>query len=159
MNEALLKTSTPRLDSKLEAQGAEFLVLGALLTEGIIANKSYLNTPGYDLIATNPERRTACTIQVKSRWATDYDGGFLIKNMDSDFVVFVALNRGYRYAKAKKGAESGKRAPQFYVFPTKMLKAVPRTDGWGKLFLRNVPKVDSYLERWDLIAGHLKTGK
>jgi hypothetical protein len=36
-------------------------------------------------------------IQVKSRWATDFDGGVPVKNLDCDFVVFVALNRAYRY--------------------------------------------------------------
>jgi hypothetical protein len=144
-----------RLDSRLEAQGAEFLVLGALLTEGILANKSYLNTPGYDLIATNPDRGTSCTIQVKSRWATDYDGGFLIKNKTADFVVFIELNRGYRYSKPKKG-ETGKEPPRFFVFPMDALRNVPTTKGWGKLLLKYVkPSAEHYLEKWELIGLHL----
>lgn len=88
----------PRLDSKLEAEGAEFLVLGLLLTEGIQAVKNYTKFPGYDIVAVDPERHRSCRIQVKSRWARDYDGGFLIKNFDCDFVAFVQLNRGYRAA-------------------------------------------------------------
>src|SRR5690349_9922279 len=102
-----------RLDSKLEAQGAEFLVLGSLLIAGIVAHKTYTNTPGYDLIASSAARGTSCRIQVKSRWATDFDGGFLLKNLDSDFVVFVALNRGYRYSKAGKVGDTGRRTPKF----------------------------------------------
>jgi hypothetical protein len=145
----------PRLDSKLEAQGAEFLVLGALLIEGIVAHKTYTNTPGYDLIATNPRRRTSCRIQVKSRWAADYDRAFLVKTIDSDFVVCVALNRGYRYAKARTVGDNGKRAPKFYVFPAKVLRKVPGSK-WGKRSLRHIPNVESYVERWDLISDHLR---
>ena len=145
-----------RLNSKLEAQGAEFLVLGALLIEGIDAHPTYTNTPGYDVIATNPDHGTSCRIQVKSRWATDFDGGFLIKTINCDFVVFVALNRGYRYAKAGTAGDSGKGAPKFYVFPAETLRHVPRTKKWGKLFLRHIPNAETYVERWELIATYLK---
>jgi hypothetical protein len=101
-----------RLDSKLEAQGAEFLVLGHLLIEGIRAYKNYTNAPGYDLVAVHPEANRSARIQVKSRWATDFDGGFLIKTFECDFVVFVRLNRGYRYGKARSAsAERGKASP------------------------------------------------
>jgi len=49
-----------RLDTKLEAEAAEFLVLGRLLLERIVAFKAYVNFPGYDLIAANADRaRTA----------------------------------------------------------------------------------------------------
>ena len=82
-----------RLDSRLEAEGAEFLVLAHLLIEGIQAIKAYTRFPGYDLIAADPENGTSCRIQVKSRWATDYDRGFPFTNLDCDFVVLVALNR------------------------------------------------------------------
>ncbi|BAZ18683.1 hypothetical protein NIES4071_105680 (plasmid) [Calothrix sp. NIES-4071] len=56
-------------------------------------------------VATNPEKNLSCRIQVKSRWATDFDGAFLIRNFDCDFVVLVALNRGYRYRHCKKITE------------------------------------------------------
>jgi len=39
-----------RLDSSLESAGAEFLVLGHLLIEGIQAFKAYTNFPGYDFL-------------------------------------------------------------------------------------------------------------
>jgi hypothetical protein len=71
----------PRLNSSLEAAGAEFLVLGLLLVEGIQASKAYTNFPGYDLVAVNPDRGLSCRIQVRSRWATDFDGGFPIKEL------------------------------------------------------------------------------
>ena len=83
-----------RLDTKLEAEAAEFLVLGQLLLERISAFKAYVNFPGYDLIATDAERNSSAKLQVKSRYCTDWDG-FIIKNYDCDFVIFVTLNRGY----------------------------------------------------------------
>lgn len=146
-----------RLNSKLEAEGAEFLVLGALLIEGIVAHKTYTNTPGYDLVASDADKGTSCRIQVKSRWATDYDGGFIIKSFDNcEFVVFVALNRGYRYGMRRKAADAGKIAPKFYVFHAAILQKVPRSKGWGKLFLRKIFNVESYVDRWDLISDELR---
>jgi len=147
----------PRLDSRMEATGAEFLVLGHLLVEGIQAFKAYRNFPGYDVVATNPERGLSCRIQVKSRWATDYDGGFPIRNFDSDFVVFVALNRGYRYRKKKTADNAGRRAPEVYVFPVDVIKAAQNPKSkWGKAFLRNVENCQSYVDNWQLIKEHLQ---
>lgn len=111
-----------RLDSSLESAGAEFLVLGNLLVEGIEAHKLYTNFPGYDVMAVNPQANKSCRIQVKSRWATDFDGGFPIRNFDCDFVVFVALNRGYRYRRKVTAEDSGRREPQFYVFPIEAVR-------------------------------------
>ena len=45
-------------------EDAEFLVLGLPLLEGIQATKAYTRYPGYDLIASNPERRSLCKIKV-----------------------------------------------------------------------------------------------
>jgi hypothetical protein len=55
-------------------------VLGQLLITGVEATKAYRNFEGFDLYAVNPDAGRSCRIQVKSRWATDYDGGFPIKN-------------------------------------------------------------------------------
>ena len=88
------KKKRTRRDTKLESEGAEFLVLGRLLLQRITAFKTYTNFPGYDLIATSAEKNTSARIQVKSRYNTNWDG-FIIKNFDCEFVVFVALNRGY----------------------------------------------------------------
>jgi hypothetical protein len=100
-----------RLDTSLESAGAEFLVLGRLLLEGVQAFKAYTNFPGYDIIATNPERNTSCRIQVKSRWATDYDGGFPIRHFGCDFVVLAVLNRDFRYRKRATQEDSDIRPP------------------------------------------------
>jgi hypothetical protein len=147
-----------RLDSRLEAEGAEFLVLAHLLIEGIQAIKAYTRFPGYDLIAADPDNGTSCRIQVKSRWATDYDRGFPLANLDCDFVVLVALNRGFRYHR-RKDADSmdGRRPPELYVFPIDVLRYLVRqSGGWSKVSLRKVSQVDGYLDRWDLIKERLR---
>jgi len=87
-----------RLDTRLESEGAEFLVLGQLLLHRIAAYKTYTNMPGYDLVATKPESNKSAMIQVKSRWRTGA-GGFPIKKFDCDFVVVVLLNRGSKDGK------------------------------------------------------------
>ena len=86
---------------------------------------------GYDLVATNPERNTSSRIQVKSRWETG-SSGFPISNFDCDFVVAAFLNRGGKNGKKKIGE------PAFYVFPISIIKDLPRSETWNKVYLRNV---------------------
>jgi hypothetical protein len=146
----------PRLDSSLEAAGAEFLVLGQLLVGGIQAFKAYTNFPGYDIIATDAEHNRSCRIQVKSRWATDSGGGFPIRSFDCDFVVFVALNRGYRYKKAPQTGTAVARAPQFYVFPVAVVQAAQHdASGWGKVFLHHIEAFSQYENAWSRVRNFL----
>ena len=147
----------PRLDSKLESEGAEFLVLGLLLVEGVPAHKAYTRYPGYDLLAVNPDSGRTCRIQVKSRWATDWDHGFLIKNFESDFVVVAALNRGYRYRRSRHPNDDGRRPPVYYVIPTEVARAALRDKGWAsKVRLRDIPDHEQYLDAWQQIRDHLE---
>jgi len=143
-----------RQDTKLEAQGAEFLVLGHLLIDGISAYKTYVNFPGYDLIAVNHDSNKVARIQVKSRWATDYDKSFPLKNLDCDFVVHVALNRGFRFSK-KNTIESGFGVPIFYVFPIDKIGEARRDSGWNKVQIKNIDNFEIYINNWDLIKKHL----
>jgi hypothetical protein len=138
-----------RQDTRLESEGAEFLVLGNLLIEGIPAYKAYTNMPGYDVVATNPENRTSARIQVKSRWRTNAPG-FLINNFDCEFVVVCRLNRG------SKDGRGIVKAPEFFVFPAAFLESVPRSQAWGKIMLANIPDLESYRERWDFIREFLR---
>lgn len=140
----------PRQDTKLESEGAEFLVLGQLLIHRIAAYKTYTNMPGYDLVATHPERNTSARIQVKSRWRTKAPG-FLISNFDCDFVAVVRLNRGNKDGTGKV------LPPEYWVFPVDIVKAARRDRGWRKVFFSKIPDCDSYQERWDLIADFLMT--
>lgn len=149
-------TKKDKLDSRLEAEGAEFLVLGHLLTERISCFKAYVNFPGYDLVAVNADESKTARIQVKSRWATDYNKGFPIKNFECDFVVMVALNRGYRYRKKATADDPGVRDPEFYVFPVDVVKAAWRPDDtWKKVRMNDIPDLDSYKSNWKLIAEFL----
>jgi hypothetical protein len=154
------KAGRRRLDSSLESVGAEFLVLGQLLIEGIQAYKSYVNYPGFDIIATNPEKNTSCRIQVKSRWATDYDGGFPIRNFDCDFVVFAELNRGYRHKKQAQSSHAGRMEPRLFVFPVGVIKSAQNpASTWGKVFLRHIETPQQYLNNWGAIKAFLGMGE
>ncbi len=141
-----------RRDTTLESQGAEFLVLGFLLAEGIEAHKTYARYPGYDIVAFDRVRGRTCTIQVKSRFQTGAHG-FLIKEFDCDFVVFVCLNRGH--ARPRRGGRTGRAAPTIYVFPVDVVRSAHRPEGWAKVRLGDIEAPEEYIDRWDLIAARL----
>ena len=146
-----------RLNTKLESEGAEFLVLGHLLIEGISCYKAYVNYPGYDLLAVNPDKTRTAKIQVKSRWATDYNRSFPMKNFQCDFVVHVALNRGYRYRKKKKGPDAGIDDPVYFIFPVVVVKkAQVKGDQWGLVRMSGIPNIAKYKNNWGLIAKFLR---
>ncbi len=142
-----------RQDTKLESEGAEFLVLGLLLVEGISAYKAYINFPGYDLTAINPDTKKIARIQVKSRWASDYNSSFPLKNLDCDFVVHVALNRGYR--KRSTQNDTGIKPPKFYIFPVDVAAKARRKDGWNIVQIKKIENLESYIDNWTLIKNHL----
>lgn len=147
-----------RKDTKLESEGAEFLVLGHLLIEGVHCYKAYINFPGYDLHAVNPSTGRVARIQVKSRWATDYDKSFPIRNFDCDFVVHVALNRGNSFS--KRATKINPAPPEFYVLPIEEVKKVQEMKiSFGKVRLSKIPKVklESYKGNWRLVREFLET--
>ncbi len=138
-----------RLDTRLEAEAAEFLVLGHLLLERIPAYKTYTNMPGYDLVAVNPDRNLSAKIQVKSRWRTGASG-FPIRNLSCDFVVFCKLNRGTKTNRATL------RPPEYYVLPIATVRTAHRPGAFSKLYLREIPEAEQLRERWDLIRQFLQ---
>ncbi|MDR0776873.1 MAG: hypothetical protein LBE81_09595 [Azonexus sp.] len=137
----------PRQNTRLESEGAEFLVLGNLLIRGIAAYKSYTNTAGYDLLAVQPETNCAARIQVKSRWRTGAEG-FIINNFSCDFVVVVLLNRG------TKTGTGEVRPPAFHIFPVSEIEGLQRS-GWGKLALTKIPGFCEAENRWGIISEFL----
>jgi hypothetical protein len=148
--------TSARQETKLESEGAEFLVLGHLLLAGVTCFKAYVNFPGYDLVATNPETGKSARLQVKSRWATNYDKSFPIKNFGCEFVVHVALNRGFRFGKLPKSGDNGIREPDYYVFPVQVVKAAQNEgDKWGKVTITNIPEFPKYKNAWHLIHTYL----
>jgi hypothetical protein len=138
----------PRLDTKLESEGAEFLVLGQLLVQRIPTYKTYTNMPGYDLVATNPSTNRAARIQVKSRWRTGAIG-FLIGNLACDFVVVVRLNRGV------KGGEGIVLPPEFFVFPIDVVRNAHRPGAWSKVMFKDIGDVKPYQDNWKQIEDFL----
>lgn len=143
-----------RKDTKLESEGAEFLVLGRLLLEKIPTFKTYTNYPGFDLSAVNPANNSSCRIQVKSRYRTNWDG-FIINNLECDFVVLVTLNRGY--SKPKKNGDKGIKEPEFFVMPISYVKKVrDPQNAWGKITRSRLTKIQDYQNRWELIEQFLK---
>jgi hypothetical protein len=140
--------SVPRQNTRLESEGAEFLVLGQLLITGIPAYKAYTNMPAYDIVATNPMMNTSARISVKSRWTTNATG-FIIKSFECDFVVLVKLNRG------SKDGRLQVKSPEFFVFPADALHNVPRTANWNKISFGHIPNFESYRDRWPLIRDFL----
>ncbi len=138
-----------RLDTRLESEAAEFLVLGHLLLARIWAYKTYMNMPGFDIVATAPECGTSARIQVKSRFHSGAEG-FPIKNFDCDFVVFVGLNRG------RVNSSRGVADPEYFVLPVGVVRPVMRVSGgWPKVLLRDIPNLDEYRNNWALVAEHL----
>jgi len=140
--------ATKKLDTRLESEGAEFLVLGQLLINKIPTYKTYTNMPGYDLVATNPENNMSVKIQVKSRWKTGARG-FIIKNFNSDFVVVVLLNRGSKDGKKEKSD------PTYYVLPVSAVISLPK-DKFNLIAFKSIKDLASYEENWSQISDYLE---
>jgi hypothetical protein len=137
----------PRRDTTLEAEGAEHLVLGELLIQGVSAYKAYRRNAGYDLVAVDPDRNSSARIQVKSRWARSAPG-FPLKRLDCDFVVFAKLNRS---------ASGPHEPPQFFVFPVGLMEKVRevRPKFGGVVVIRKISTVEKFEANWDLIRDFL----
>ena len=138
----------PRLDTKLESEGAEFLALGQMLIQRIPTYKTYTNMPGYDLVATNPDTNRSARIQVKSRWRTGAPG-FLIKNFDCEFVVVVRLNRG------NKGGGGNVLVPDFFVLPVDVVKSVHKPGDWSKVYFKDIQNLEEFRDNWLLVSAFL----
>ena len=89
------------------SQSAEYLVMGYLMRRNILTYKAPPNNEGYDLICIHPDPRKMTKqirVQVKSRLATDGDGGFPVKGrtIDAfDYLIVAFLNVGYFLYKAR----------------------------------------------------------
>ena len=145
---------------RLQAEGAEFLVLGQLLIRHINAAKAYTNFPDWDILAFNAQRNKQVRIQVKSRYASD-SIGFILKSTNFEFLVVNHLNMGLRYTKGKRFTPESD-IPQFWVIPqTAVLKAIKESPknkyGEWNLSLRMFPdKAKEFENAWHLISEALK---
>jgi hypothetical protein len=117
------------------------------MRRNILAYKAPPNNEGYDLICIHPDPRhepkkgehSQIRVQVKSRYASDCDRGFPLKeaSLDAfDFLAIVYLNIGTFYGK-NDGSE-GMRDLEIYVLPRDFVKKHHyATASWQKVRLRN----------------------
>lgn len=122
--------------------GAEHLVIGHLMRRNILAYKAPPNNEGYDLICIHPDPRKnslQIRVQVKSRYQTDSDRAFPVKEKSFDafdYLVVVFLNIGYYYR--KKPVKDGLHEPEFYTLPLEFIKANHQkaTSGWERVLTK-----------------------
>jgi hypothetical protein len=130
------------------SSGAEYLVMGYLMRRNILTYKAPEGNEGYDLICINPNPRykakageqSQVRVQVKSRYQTDCDRGFPIKEkaLDAfDFLVVAFLNIGKFYG--KNDGSHGADAPEFYTLTPDFIKMNhDKSSSWQKVKLRKL---------------------
>jgi hypothetical protein len=130
---------------------AEYLVMGHLLRRNVLTYKAPPGNEGYDLICIHPDahrqRGRVIRVQVKSRYATDCDRGFPVKEATLtafDFLVIAFLNIGKFFGRNDGSAGAG--APEFYTLPAKFIREHHEVaSSWQKVKLRGL---DDQIEKF-----------
>lgn len=128
--------------------GSEYLVMGHLMRRNILTYKAPPGNEGYDLICIHPDPRhqpaqhekAQIRVQVKSRYATDCDRGFPIKeqSLDAfDFLIIAFLNIGNFYG--RHDGSTGQREPEFYTLPCEFIRVHHHnSSSWQKVCLKHL---------------------
>jgi hypothetical protein len=150
------------------SRGAEHLVMGYLMRRNILTYPAPPNNEGYDLICIHPNPRhrpkakqvAQVRVQVKSRYASDCDRGFPVKeaSLDAfDFLIIAFLNIG-NFVRGNDGS-TGLREPEFYTLSNTFIRRHHVTSGgWQKVRLRNLQRKIERVKNeagFDLIAKKL----
>jgi len=120
---------TPPLFLPAVSLSAEYLVMGHLLRRNILTYKAPPNNMGYDLICIHPDPTKAekhVRVQVKSRYQTDCDWKFPLREVTFeafDFVALVLLNVGYFY-NPRTEEDNGARDPKIFFLPREVARSV-----------------------------------
>ncbi len=105
---------------------AEYLAIGQLMRRNILAYKAPPNNQGYDLICLHPDPNRsarAIRVQVKSRYQTDCDRAFPVKEKTFgafDYLIVVFLNIGFFFSRI--GDENGRQAPEYFTLPREFIE-------------------------------------
>jgi hypothetical protein len=117
----------------------------------VLAYKAPPGNEGYDLICIHPDPRhrpgpgelSQVRVQVKSRYQTDCDRGFPLKEQGLnafDFLVVVFLNIGEFFG--GKDGTKGAAPPEFYTLPAAFVAEHHRADSsWQKVRLRGLDEI------------------
>jgi len=127
---------------------AEYLVMGHLLRRNVLTYKAPPGNEGYDLICLHPDPRHhprgrqkgQIRVQVKSRYQTDCDRGFPVKeaSLDAfDFLVVAFLNIG-KFFNHNDGS-TGQAEPEFFTLPASFIREHhDARSSWQKVRLRGL---------------------
>jgi len=130
---------------------AEHLVMGHLLRRNVLTYKAPPGNEGYDLICIHPDPRKqkgrVIRVQVKSRYQTDCDRGFPVKERSIagfDFLVVAFLNIGTFFR--HRDGSTGAKEPEFFTFPQYFIREHHNvTSSWEKVRLRGL---DEEIEKY-----------
>jgi hypothetical protein len=122
--------------------------MGNLMRRNILVYKAPEGNEGYDLICIHPEPRykpkgkekPQIRVQVKSRYSTDCDRGFPIKERSLDafeFLIVCFLNIGKFYG--NNDGLSGAEETEFYTLTPEFIKKHHETTStWQKVRLKKL---------------------